>query len=266
MYAYRKDKALPQNTRDFFDATIFLMKKSVRILLHDIERNTIKPGELLTRVSMMAKQLPNPIRLPFPIVSMELTDQSGNKTLPLLIMAMESTDLAIINLQVFAAINSATAWVPVFNGNMPINPSELIEGKFVNLHPEEFFTEFSKGYGFVLMHPAMVRVLEMVNVLQCSNVHIEQRNHHKHEKRPLEAHKLDTYHVLTIDVNRNQKDRNGAGGNNSHRSPREHLRRGHIVRPDGRRPYWRNATLVNAGLSLGVVHKDYRVKSSAHHE
>jgi len=108
-------------------------------------------------------------------------------------------------------------------------------------------------------------LLSFINALQCSNVHTERLPARKPTKNAKTTIPFDEYRILTIDVSRSDAgDANGRGG--THRSPREHLRRGHIVRPEGRRPFWRNATVVNAGRSLGVVHKDYRVKSSAHHE
>ena len=48
-----------------------------------------------------------------------------------------------------------------------------------------------------------------------------------------------------------------------HRSPREHLRRGHIRRlADGRR-IWVNAAIVGAGKGVGVVSKDYALRHAA---
>ncbi len=101
-----------------------------------------------------------------------------------------------------------------------------------------------------------------LNILQCSNAHIEESKPRKAGKKTKGAIPFDTYHVLTIDIGKRDEGVSGASGG-SHRSPREHLRRGHIRRlADGRR-IWVNATVVAAGKGAGVVKKDYRVRGSA---
>lgn len=100
-------------------------------------------------------------------------------------------------------------------------------------------------------------LLGFLNALQCSNVRVEER--HPKKSRVKSALPFDTYHVLTIDVAEGSEEKQGLGG--SHRSPREHLRRGHIRRlSDGRR-LWINATVVAAGRGAGKVMKDYSVRS-----
>ena len=102
-------------------------------------------------------------------------------------------------------------------------------------------------------------LLCFLNILQCSNVHIERSESARNRKKAKlkDALPFDTYHVLTIDVPNISGIGNATGG---HRSPREHLRRGHIRRlSDGRR-VWVNATVVCAGRGAGVVTKDYEVR------
>ena len=130
------------------------------------------------------------------------------------------------------------------------------DGPTISIHPK-FIEHGLQRDAFCL--------LGMLNALQCSNVHTERLPARRPTKNAKTTLPFDEYRILTIDVSPSAAgDSNGRGG--THRSPREHLRRGHIVRPEGRRPFWRNATVVNAGRSLGVVHKDYRVKSSARHK
>lgn len=103
-------------------------------------------------------------------------------------------------------------------------------------------------------------LLCFLNVLQCSNVHVERSEPKKAGKKIKTALPFDAYHVLTIDVPGKAGDGAATGG---HRSPREHLRRGHIRRlADGRR-IWVNATVVAAGRGAGVVTKDYAVRCAA---
>jgi hypothetical protein len=106
-----------------------------------------------------------------------------------------------------------------------------------------------------------VTVLSFLNALACSNVRIEQSLPRKAGKKVKAALPFDAYHVLTIDVPGRPGERNGIGG--AHRSPREHLRRGHIRRlADGRR-IWVNATVVAAGRGAGVVTKAYALRAAA---
>ncbi len=105
---------------------------------------------------------------------------------------------------------------------------------------------------------ALAIVLSFLNALACSNVHIERSEPRKTGKKVKAALAFDSYHVLTIDVPSKTGDGHATGG---HRSPREHLRRGHIRRlADGRR-IWVNAAVVAAGRGTGVVTKDYALRA-----
>lgn len=101
-------------------------------------------------------------------------------------------------------------------------------------------------------------LLCMLNILSCKNVHIE-KSHPGKVRAAMAAGKkgalpFDSYHVLMIDPPAQTEPGAATGG---HRTPREHLRRGHIRRlADGRR-IWVNATVVSAGRGGGVVTKDY---------
>lgn len=102
-------------------------------------------------------------------------------------------------------------------------------------------------------------LLGLCNALACSNVKTELI-HPKHSSKKIKtALPFDAYHILTIDTGRNGSSQvTGCGGD--HRSPREHLRRGHIRRLESGRNVWVNATVVAANKGAGVVKKDYRVK------
>jgi hypothetical protein len=103
-------------------------------------------------------------------------------------------------------------------------------------------------------------LLGFCNALSCSNVRFDRQELSKVRMamRKKSALPFDTYHVLTIEPAGSAAGSTGLGG--SHRSPREHLRRGHIRRlSDGRR-LWVNATVVAAGRGAGVVTKDYAMR------
>ena len=103
------------------------------------------------------------------------------------------------------------------------------------------------------------QILCFLNALACSNVRIEKSEAGKVRKamRKKDALPFDDYHVLTIDSPVG-KTGDGIGNNGSHRSPREHLRRGHIRRYESGAKIWVNATVVNAGIG-GRVTKDYKM-------
>lgn len=101
-------------------------------------------------------------------------------------------------------------------------------------------------------------LLGLLNALACSNVKAELSQAPGVKGKMLKAIPFDAYHVLVLGGSRSEAGdgaRTGAPG----RSPREHLRRGHIRRlPTGAR-IWVNASVVNAGVG-GRVEKDYKVQ------
>lgn len=107
-------------------------------------------------------------------------------------------------------------------------------------------------------------LLCFLNVLNCKNVQIERSelgNVRKAMSGKKGALPFDTYHVLTIDPIGKASGTGAAIG--GHRSPREHLRRGHIRRLTDDRRVWVNATVVAAGRGAGVVTKDYALRAAA---
>jgi hypothetical protein len=102
-------------------------------------------------------------------------------------------------------------------------------------------------------------VLNFLNIMQCSNVKAEV-SEPKKANVPKMAFGFDSYRILTID-GPSGVGKGLEGG--SHRSPREHLRRGHIRRLGDGRKVWVNAAVVGAGKGAGVVHKDYLIGSKA---
>lgn len=107
----------------------------------------------------------------------------------------------------------------------------------------------------------MKPVLNFLNAISCRNVHIEKSpaKSTKQGKKVKTAFPFDDYHFLTVDVPGKAGVR-GEGLGGSHRSPREHLRRGHIRRLDSG-PIWVNACVVNAGIG-SKVGKSYLLRKS----
>lgn len=107
----------------------------------------------------------------------------------------------------------------------------------------------------------VVAVMELIEALSCDNVTHEalprRKLNRSAEKRG--ALPFDEYRSLVVLAGR-KKAGESLGG--THRSPREHLRRGHIRRLGNGSRIWINNTIVNAGVG-GVVHKRYEVKAAA---
>lgn len=97
-------------------------------------------------------------------------------------------------------------------------------------------------------------LLNFLNALRCSNVHTERSEPKKAGKHIKAALPFDTYHLLMIDELAQSVTGTPTGG---HRSPREHLRRGHIRRLANGRTIWINSTVVAAGRGGGKITKDY---------
>jgi hypothetical protein len=97
-------------------------------------------------------------------------------------------------------------------------------------------------------------LMDMLNALSCSNVETT-RIHSKQGAKVKHGLPFDSYHVLTIKQSATSA-REALGG--SHRSPREHLRRGHVRRLESGSRIWVNATVVNPGVGA-VIAKDYRM-------
>lgn len=101
-------------------------------------------------------------------------------------------------------------------------------------------------------------LLSMVNALSCSNVVTERSEPKKLGKKIKSVLPFDSYHFLTIKVPAEASHGSSTGW---HRSPREHLRRGHIRRLSDSRRIWVNATVVAAGKG-GKVEKSYKLSAA----
>ena len=104
-------------------------------------------------------------------------------------------------------------------------------------------------------------VLSLIEALSCSNVKAtplpaRQKMNKGAAKRG--ALPFDEYHILTLD---GHSKSSGEGKTFlDRRSPREHLRRGHIRRLENKR-IWINSMVVNAG-NHGKIHKSYMLEAA----
>lgn len=116
----------------------------------------------------------------------------------------------------------------------------------------------------IVIGPATVALCELIEALACRNVKpqaLPVRKVGKSSKKK-GALTFDEYHVLTVDVNRGSGSTGTGAG--ERRSPREHLRRGHIRRYASGVNIWIQSTVIGAG-SGGMIVKDYRVKKERDH-
>lgn len=107
---------------------------------------------------------------------------------------------------------------------------------------------------------AVAAVLALLNVLACSNIKVKAVGPKSGGRKVKSALQFDTYHVLMVESPCSPAV--CATGSREHRSPREHLRRGHIRRLDGGRSVWVNAAVVAGGRGAGVVSKAYAVRKA----
>lgn len=104
-------------------------------------------------------------------------------------------------------------------------------------------------------------VLSLIEALSCSNVKAtplftRQKLNKSAAKRG--ALPFDEYHILTLDGH--SKSTGDSKTFLDRRSPREHLRRGHIRRLENKK-IWINSMVVNAG-NHGKIHKSYELEAA----
>lgn len=167
---------------------------------------------------------------------------------------------------VWAFSDTGRMWVPFSTTLINRDPSMLFEdtpkGTTVFLETYEGASHDPKIDHADVKDEAEA-VISLMNALACSNVS-SQTVAPSRTLRAVSASRgrrideLDTYHVLMVEV---PGKANGSRGdaNGSHASPREHVRRGHIRRLDGK-SIWVNSTVVNAGKTVGKVEKHYQVR------
>lgn len=219
-------------------------------------------GILLDDDELRALDGAAPMRLPHPFVALEYCfKESGGKVITFAREHLDSASIAVTPM-FYAEANGCWSHFPTFF--IPTEPDHAITSRDQNrahlnfVIPESIVDAASKQ---VCIGAASV-VLAFLNALQCANVHTERIQPRKAKgKRIKAALPFDACHVLVIDAPGRAID--GFGFGCQHRSPREHLRRGHIRRlVDGRR-IWVNATVVAAGRGAGVVTKSYAVRCAS---
>lgn len=189
--------------------------------------------------------------LPFPVLAIESTNKDGTRVI---VLATQRED--VIAMQSVYRLGADGTWRPSCMLFMPRRDYAEDVGSGIK-YPR--YSAADPKCPDQIPEEASVQVLALCNALACANVHIE-RSPAKKGAKVKNALPFDDYHVLTISP---PAGRAGpAVPHGSHRSPREHLRRGHIRRLESGSKVWVNATVVNAGIG-GKVGKDYRLPLGA---
>lgn len=142
----------------------------------------------------------------------------------------------------------------------PVSTCPQILNDSIKEHGEEAAKSAIKDIG-----TEVSALLELCEALSCSNVKHEvmQTFHPNINQRRIRDGKTPFYETRTlwIDVPGGSKD-SGDHQGGTHRSPRQHLRRGHIRRLPTGKKVWVNAAVVGAKES-GLIKKDYAIKELA---
>lgn len=235
------------------DHVIDLCRASQKFLLPE-------NGFLLPDAELRALDESIPLRLPHPFLALEFTSQlkeSDGSCIPAkrVVFCREEEDG--IYVKPAAYLNSNGFWMVKSDAFIP-NTGYLDRS---NPNEVKCFAEYSPGSTPKEGFKSVLVVLGFLNAMACSNVYVHSIVPKKSGKKVKSALPFDTYHVLTIDIPGQTRGQVGIGG--SHRSPREHLRRGHIRQLNGGRSIWVNATVVAAGKCCGIVKKDYAIRAPA---
>jgi hypothetical protein len=201
------------------------------------------------------------LNLPYPLIAMEYSRDRMPECIgkdevhaSKCILFARETDDAIVLTPVFWA---EEAWHPMPEAALPrrgyLNRSVMLNGRVsIRLGRADDripMSDYADEVGALLC---------LLNVLGCRNVHVAKSTPKNHKTKVKSALPFDAYSILTIDAPSKGGSILGMAGN--HRSPREHLRRGHIRRLEDGRRIWVSATVVGSSNGSGTVKKDYRVK------
>ena len=159
------------------------------------------------------------------------------------------------------ANSQATPGIPGLNYGTKIDGLEFSPLPTGTLAKEKIGPNWTR-HAYCDLADEVSTVLELIEALSCINVTHEPLPTRKPNKSAIRRGALpfDEYRVLVLKEHERWIVRNYSMGN--HRSPREHLRRGHIRRLRDGRKVWVNPTVVNAG-SIGKITTIYDARKVA---
>lgn len=251
------ERGLPEPARTVLSHFIDLAKASMKFILPD-------GGRIIDDPEFKAIDETVPLKLPHPFIAVEYSrdcfqhqdSEFSMQPKKALAFARERDDGIAIS--ICAWDNDSQEWWPLPEAHIPLTG-------FIDR------TDKQNGYARIALWTngalpnsdymdEVGALLDLLNALSCANVHAARSDARKQAKKAKRALPFDDYWLLEIDTGRTTISGPASGG--THRSPREHLRRGHIRRMQDGRKLWINATIVAAGRGAGVIRKDYAVHRS----
>lgn len=255
------DKDFDPEMRSVLSNVVDLCNASTKFLLPE-------GGRLIDDTEYRALDESEELKLPFPFIALEYHRDDEDKpletgqvvTTKAVVFARERDDVIVITPVVF--YDEAGFWAPMPEAAIPktgyLDRTVVVEGyTAVKVYLADNRLNI-KDYA-----DEVYALMCFLNALQCANVKTQSIPPRKAKKKAKSALPFDTYHMLTIDLG--PRDSAQRGEDYTHRSPREHLRRGHVRRYESGLRIWVNATVVNAGRGFARVKKDYRMKCSGQH-
>jgi hypothetical protein len=215
-------------------------------------------GKILEDADLRALVGLERLRLPFHCIAIEFKASEGRANSKSIIFAREVEE----KIEIVPVMNYRENGYWYVGPSWSINTADGVEwlgdgngvGFLLDREDERLTSDAMWGPTFI--------VASLLNALACSNVRAEVSSPIKQPKKSKNTLPFDSYHVLTIGAKSERTDGALSGSHAFGRSPREHLRRGHIRRYESGLRIWVNATVVNAG-SGGKITKDYRVQKAA---
>lgn len=256
-----KLKGVDSQYADFAEKLLAIAKSAVKFSIPD-------GGKIFND---KLKGLPDYVKLPFDSIIIEYSvmnagdlraDQIESKKRIACAFNLDA-DRFMVCAICSAKINGREIWSPIpFAVTFESKPNRLVSvsygiaSKTMEMqYGDDWVTRAREDLG-----SEVTAVLELVEALSCSNVShtaVPRRKLNKAAARR-GALPFDEYRILQITVPGKSHDTAGSVGN--HRSPREHLRRGHIRRLDDTRKIWVNSCVVSVGVG-GKVITSYKVST-----
>lgn len=241
-----------------------LSREAVRLVepLFEASRSAVKfmlPEDGLLIVDTELRGLRGAgLRLPFPVVALEFRSEHDPRSV--------AHDLVPLTKNiVFASEDDGK--IRIFHAGFDVRRQDWLVVPQIRIDPDGWMRDGKLIYEATDpripiddYQKGLVVLFSFLNSLACSNVGIEKVPRINRPGKVKSALPFDDYHILTVDIPSREAGGDGGHGSREGRTPREHLRRGHIRRlADGRR-IWINATIVAAGKGGGALQKDYLLR------
>lgn len=217
-------------------------------------------GVVLDDPALRGLDFDQDLRLPFPVIALEcMADGDSKGMIRVVVLAMESGDFIKVVPWMGVYVDGQIGWSAY--PQMALHKIGSLRRDVDGTVRYSTYAEPDQVLGTAFdgvsswrssARAAVTTLIDFLNVMSCSNVTSEKLPARKSSKT-LGALPFDEYHVLTIAA---PQGTHKGGAQGSHRSPREHLRRGHIRRLQSGSKIWVNAAVINAGVG-GKIRKQY---------